>query len=152
MYAYALFLLGRQDYSSAMLKEKLKKKFPNAKEEEIQEIIHQLQNENIINDERLAENYVRFWSENTHYSKRQMQQKLYQKKLPKELIEEVLNSASIDTPNIIKELCEHKWKTLGNINIPLLKKKEKIIRFLLGKGFEYENIQKILKEVISGND
>ncbi len=140
MLSFALTLLASRDYSEGEMLEKLHKKYPNSSEEETQTVIQTLKDQHLLDDERFSENWVRHWKEEGKMSTAMMKQKLFQKKISQEIIQKTLTEAEISDVSAIQTLAQHKWQSINKLDIPLLKKKEKLFRFLLSKGFSFDAI------------
>lgn len=146
LYSAALSLLTSQDYSVQRIREKLQKKFPT-QYPAIEETIQKLQQEKYIDDERYAMDLINFWKEHSHYSVQQMKQKLFVRKIPAQTIQTIFENTTITDSQALKTLCEHKWKLLQEKENTHEKRKEKLFRYLLGKGFLWNDIEKIYKEI-----
>lgn len=57
--AYAYRMLGRREYSVVELGERLRRKFSDAEEGAVDELLDALVQENLLSDQRYAESYVR---------------------------------------------------------------------------------------------
>lgn len=152
MLSSALALLAARDYSEQKMREKLQKKFPFSTAEERENIIETLKKENYINDERLSENWIHYWQEEGKTSTAMMRQKLLRKKIPKQILEDLLIRNTTSDHKAIATLSEHKWKSLSMQPIDIKKKKEKLIRFLLGKGFAWNDIQAVIPNDITTDE
>lgn len=140
IFSYALSWLASQDYSEQKIREKLQKKFPH-QDQEREAVIEKLKQEKYIDDYRYTINHINFWKEHSHYSKSQIKQKLFTRKISKETIETVLQDIEISDATALQKLCEHKWNILRAKDISEEKRKEKLFRYLLGKGFSWNDIQ-----------
>ena len=113
---------------------------PEAKEE----ILLYLMQENYLNEERFTRSYIRGKFYIKHWGKTKIKMHLKQKGISDKLI---TNSFSeIDEDDYLKEI--EKLKNNYSEKIQGLndyQKKSKIIKYLLGKGFEYEVILRIFE-------
>lgn len=136
----SLWYLERADYS----KERLYKKLVNNKKEPhrpevARQAVDYLEERGYINDRRYAENLIDYWSKKS-LSMLQLKRKLFEKDVPKELADELLEEVEIDYPTQIKNLVEKKY---------LKKLKEddgfkKVFASLAKRGFPYNEIRKVL--------
>jgi SOS response regulatory protein OraA/RecX len=153
--------LGRQDYSKAKLLEKvtsLKKNYPKTKRyahytpDNVQYVIDRLESLNLINEKRFLENML-YSGLRSQYGIRRITQKMYTRKYPKKLIESVLKEHAEsgerhDLTRITsmaqrrKESLERKYPDADAYEI-----KERLFAFLAQKGFEYDDIQKIIESL-----
>jgi regulatory protein len=116
-------------------------------DEEIQKkIIEKLKSYNFLNDLEFA----KFWVEQRTKFKRKpirvIEYELNQKGINKNLIEEVISgfdSKELDLENA-KKLAEKKMDFHRNLDPK--KREEKVMSYLLGKGFNYEIVKKALKD------
>lgn len=141
---YALWLLGRRDYSVGKLKQKLvEKKF---EQKEIDHTISYLIEKKFLDDERFARNFVRNQLSIKPAGKYLLLQKLRQKLIGQDIIKEVLGK--IDSEEEIKLAEEAAKKKYQVVSSKYQGDKEKIhqilFRHLIGRGFSYE----IVKEII----
>jgi regulatory protein len=96
-----------------------------------------------LDDEKFAENFVRFKKSTGPVGKYYLQQKLAVKKIPKEIIEKTLS----DTPDEIEEISELADRWLAkNAKVPKEKIYEKLTRHLLSRGFEWEKVREVIAE------
>lgn len=87
-YAYALFLLGIKLRTEGEIREKLKAK--SYKLEAVDKVINQLKENGYINDENYAEVYLENLKKYKSWGYFGIKKKLMEKKLPREIIENVL--------------------------------------------------------------
>ena len=153
--------LGRQDYSEAKLLEKvcnLKKNYPQTiryryyTQKNVLLVIDDLKELGLINEIRFLENMI-YSSLRSNYGIRRVKQKMYRHKYKKENIEHVLRQYEEDKPQrdlskIIsttqrrKETLQRKYKDESDYTL-----ERRLFQFLAQKGFEYDEISTILKEL-----
>lgn len=138
----ATTLLARQMYSSTELKKKLLQKF-RGKDEEIEEVINYFVQKNFLDDELYTKTYIEYALRQKPQGIYSIKQKIKQKGLPSDLVEKVLEEIEIDEEEYAKEAAEKKASTLS-IDLDPQKKKEKLYRFLLSRGFRVDIIQKVI--------
>jgi regulatory protein len=114
---------------------------------EIEKILASLKASGFLDNARFAEAFTSGKFKIKGWGKQKIRQGLKAKYLPEELIENALNSLDIDgyTQQLI-DIANKKWHQLG------LKKnqntKQKLFRFLYGKGYESELINVVLGELL----
>ncbi len=105
------------------------------------EAIKKLKDYGYLNDEYFAKTFVEITGKNK--GSRYIKQQLYAKGVKSSVIDNIELS---DDDDACKSVCL-KW--LKNKQLPLEQKdKEKLYRFLLGRGFEYDTIKHTLSEII----
>ncbi len=142
-YNLSLRFLSYRPRSEKEIKDYLKKK---KIDENIQaQIIEKLKSYNFINDE----DFVKFWIEQRTKFKHKpiwvIEFELKQKGIEKDLINEVLLSFDqtkrVDLESA-KKLAEKKMDFYRNLDPK--KRREKVMNYLLRKGFDYKTIKKVL--------
>lgn len=118
--------------------------------EEINEIIDKLQDLNFLNEERFTKAFVRQKIEINHWGKQKIKAALHQKKVEREIIEHILNEIETEKyTNVLWSILLHKNKSIEKQNNK--EQKEKLLRFALSRGFEYELANKLITK-IQNND
>ncbi len=137
----AMFLLEGRDHSEMQLREKLKKGlYP---EEAIDAAIDYVTKFHYIDDQRMAENYIRFYQESR--SRGRIRQDLYRKKISKEVIELALEEAyEKDETALIHELLRKKKYDPAHAD---QKEKARMFRFLAYRGFKPGDIMHALDTI-----
>ncbi len=146
-YLTLIRLLSSRDYSEVKLRTKLKERKYSA--EEIDEAIALVKSQNYLNESAYVEARIKaFMSKGC--SPRYIQQKLLQEDLKVEInvIEGVFNEHQKETSSQIKNLIQKKLK--GPIKD--YREKVKVIRFLMSKGHQLDEIQRELKQYIFEED
>ena len=145
---YALWLLGKRDYSVGKIKLKLKEK--DFSQEEIDHTISYLLDKKFIDDERFAKNFVRSQINIKPIGKYKLKMKLKEKLISDEIVNKVLADISDeDEKNFAKELVRKKYQIL-NIKYKGDKNKirERLFQQLLNRGFDYEIVKAVLDNSI----
>lgn len=140
-YNYALTLLGIRDYSLKDMKSKLKQR--HYSEQTICSILSKLQAYEFIDDEKYAKKYVDY-SLNI--------KKIGKNKIMYDLQTKGIKLSNIDSIEIDEEkqyenaynLALKKMNSLKNTTKP----SEKVIRYLLSKGYEFDVIKKVVQVLI----
>lgn len=116
-------------------------------EEAAQSTLLMLEEYGYIDDENYAALYTKELA--GKYGKRVIEYKLKTKGIPEELAKRVLAEAGGEN-DALKELAEKQAHRLRGE--PEDKRKQKMIRALLSKGFDYDNVKSVVREVLSGED
>lgn len=138
--SYALWLLGRKDYSAAEISEKIQKRY---NKEEADECLIFLVEKKFVDDERFARNYVRIFSgsRGRHY----IENKLKEKKVAANIIAQELDQISeVEQFESAKEYgLKYSAKHKDDKNIY-----QKTGGFLARRGYNFEIIKKVLAEIL----
>jgi SOS response regulatory protein OraA/RecX len=146
---YILYFLNKKDYSKQVLWTKaINKGYP---ENEVKEAIDNLVAKNFINDRRYAEQLIEFYSRTKgNYF---IAQKLKQKLVPKEIIEELIEANTEDDNNykdlipFIKSKC--RIRTIEDIDFKMY---QKVYRLIATRGYSNPtSIIDALKEEVKNN-
>ena len=110
----------------------------------IKESLDKLKSYGYLNDEYYAKTFAEIAGKNK--GKKFIKQQLFIKGVKNDIVDNILQE--LDNEDVAcNEVC-HKW--LKNKSYPLdYKDKEKLYRFLLSRGFEYDTIRHTLKEIIN---
>jgi regulatory protein len=140
---YAFWLLKSRDRSIGEMEGRLgrRKYFP----EEIKETMTFLIEKDFLNDQRFAENFVRFKKSIKPVGKYYLRNKLLEKKISLDLIEKIL-AENTDQGEEIFEAADLWLKK--NKKVPKEKIYEKLSRHLISRGFEWEKIRGVVVEKI----
>ena len=125
--------------------------------EDIPYILHLLEKERFIDDRRFAGAYVRDKLRFNGWGKNKISYMLRSLGVEENIIREALvenyREADIrkepdcpDAGEVLRKLVENKWKSLKKSE-PLQNRKMKVLRFAVGRGFEYSRILEILQEI-----
>jgi regulatory protein len=129
---YALFLLGRRDYSSKELLDKLSFKFDKG---EAQVVIEELSRRGLISDEQYMVKIIEKYAFTKRYGFLKVEEELFKRGIKREVYSKAL-----------AELYPFE-KELNNAKYFLNKKPpEKIRLYLLSRGFRLRTVQKILAD------
>lgn len=117
----------------------------NARASEIHRVIKFLSDENYINDERFAKAYCMDKFKVNGWGRQKIKAAIGIHRIETHLMEKALSQ--IDDEGYRKKLfmlAEKKWSTLSD-DLPI--RKGKTIRFLIGRGFEYDLIIEAISEI-----
>ena len=136
----AMHLLEKQDRTRANLAQKLREGgYPTRA---VEEAVAYVESYHYIDDDRYARNYIRYHQEGK--SRRRIFEDLLKKGVAKDVIESALEEEySASEEDQILDLLRKKHYDLETAD---LKEKSKIYRFLLGRGFSYQTIDRILSK------
>lgn len=138
---YAFYLLKLRDRSVGEMKEKMQRK--EYTPQEITEVISFLIEKNFLDDRRFAENYVRSKKLIKPTGKYYLRNKLMEKYIDQEIIEQVLNNSPDGSGEI--EHAADLWLA-KNKKVPKEKIYEKLSRHLISRGFEWDKVRGIVNE------
>ena len=135
-FVYSLNLLSKRDYSLRALEKKVREKFPDIKEEEVE----------LLGRELLKSGYVNEWESARRYFLRKVEKGWGKRKIahhlrslgfPEEVIREVELTTPFDYSYIEREVSK----------LSSRKNRDQIKRFLLQRGFSFSEVSHILKKV-----
>lgn len=109
--------------------------------EDTQAIIDKLAARNYLNDRNFARAWVESRKLTKNYSTRKLRLELKQKGVADDTINEVLQESGYDEQSALKALVAKKQKLARYKNDP-----QKLMRYLAGQGFSYDDIKSILGE------
>lgn len=139
--AAANFLKTRER-SKKEIKDKLKtKEYPDIV---IERVLEKLERLNIVNDNRFAEMFVRDRIKLKPKGKKVLSLELAQKGIDKNIIEEVLyellnSDVELELAKRVLEKAEKKY-----LGLEERERKDKIIKYMMTRGFSYNTIEKII--------
>lgn len=126
-----------REYSASEVKEKLiKAKCP---ESLIAVIIDSLIHEKFIDELRLSKAYIHDKTLFNHWGKVKIRMMLRRKRINEKTIDQAFNETVLENTNeIIHALITEKWKNIKGKSFA--DKKIKLMRYLISKGYEYEEV------------
>ncbi len=134
----ALWLISYRDHSEGELRQKLLRDFG---EEAVDKAVHRLCELGLINDENFARKYAQSLS-HKHMSQRQIQQKLRQKGLDRDLTSEAVEYLDLDEKEEIRALINKKYLRKLSDEGDL----RRTIAALQRRGFGYSDIRSVIEE------
>lgn len=135
----ALWLISYRDYTKKELIDKIKK---DTNEESAISAVERMEELGLVNDEKYAKKYAKFLLETKLVSKRHASYMLYQKGVPRELTDIVLEEFYIDPKDQIKQLIEKKY--IRNLNSE--KGIRRTVNALQRIGHNWSDIKIVLEE------
>lgn len=113
---------------------------------QMEEIVEALVKERFVDDARFADAYVRDKVRFAKWGKMKVQYNLRSLGVDDAIIKGALEGNShLFDDGMLEELLEKKWSQMKE-GEPLEKRREKLLRFALGRGFEYDRIMRAIKE------
>lgn len=137
---FALKSITAKRQSVQEMRERLEKRFPQVDREAI---IQRLKELEYLNDEAFCEAWVRHRSLTSPRGKYALNQELRKKGIDGSLIDQVLEA--FEEFSVIDEVAEKKWQRISGDT--LQKRKEKLMRFLLSRGFAISEVLDCVKRV-----
>lgn len=141
----ALFLMSLRDHSKTELGRKLKQKFPEDTEI-IENVLEELKRTAIIDDTRFAKIFTEYRLKSSPRGKNLIKQELLKKGIDQEIIADVFENINFNEEELAEELAINKARSFDK-NIDPQKKKEKLMRFLASRGFNFDIILKTIKKL-----
>jgi len=138
---YAFYLLKLRDRSIGEMREKMERK--EYTEQEIKETVDFLVEKDFLDDERFTRNFVRYKKEIKPVGRYWLLNKLREKKIDNEIIEKVL-SENLDEKTEVEEIAKI-WLS-RNKNLSKEKVYQKLSRYLISRGFDWEIVKEIIRE------
>ncbi len=137
-FARLMHILEKSFKSENDIVKKLKLSF--YPEEAIKDAIEKAKKFGYIDDDRYAERYINTYKDK--YSKMKLKYKLLEKGINKEIIDNALESFTVDEEPMIKKLLDkkHYFETEEP------DKKQKIIASVMRQGFKYQKIKDVIKD------
>lgn len=158
---YALRILGRRSYSTDMMRRKVEARIKlksrvsgfardtsvdTVRAQEMSEVMEYLTSHQLLDDEAYAKNFIESMRQRQK-SDRWISQKLMQKGISRDVITTLLTPA--DAIPLIHHHLQHKLSFHPNL-LQDKKTKDKLVRWLLGKGFGYGDIVKAIEQIKNG--
>ena len=135
----ALWLISYRDHSRRELFDKLKKDYP---EDVAEAAVTRMEELGLINDASYARRYTADLINVKHLSERGIRQKLYEKGIDRDLIDEILNETELDEAQQIRAVIEKKYaRGLDDEKI-----RRRAVNALQRLGFGYGSIKSVLNE------
>ncbi|MCT4642589.1 MAG: recombination regulator RecX [Bacteriovoracaceae bacterium] len=138
-YNYCIFLLSKRDYSRYKIKQKLKTR--KYTEEEIEEVINYLVENTYLREEQYTKVRIKslaYRGYSSSYIKRKLKEEQIFVEL--EFIDTILDDEHIIKEESIERLIAKKYKQEPKSFEEKMKIKNRILRFLISKGYSYNDI------------
>lgn len=138
----AMWLISFRDHSRKDLLDKLKRDFP---EEIAEAAVCRMEELGLVDDGRYARRYTADLINVKHLGERGIRQKLYEKGIDRDLIDEIIVETAIDEDEQIRAVIEKKYAR--NLNDE--KVRRRAVAGLQRLGFGYSSIKSVLSEYIN---
>ncbi len=137
-------LCARREYCVFDIETKLQRY--NLEKETIANIIAHLKKEKYIDELRFTRSFIQDKIRFNKWGKKKIEFALKQKRVPENIMAEAfLDYTDEELNNSLQDLLQAKWKTIkGNSDYD---KQNKLIRFGLSRGFDMNNILKLMKNL-----
>lgn len=149
VYNYGISVLSRYFKSEYELRLKMKNKGFNP--QLIDNAISILKERKYLDDERYCEMFINDKINISKHGVRKIKEALYYKGIDKEIIEEKIKSISAESEEERALLLGEK-KLLNIKENDNRKKMSKLSNYLLGKGFEYETVNRALRKLLNADN
>lgn len=144
----AMDFLARREHSKAELAEKLRRKYAEF-EDRFPQVLDQLEQDNLLSDERFAEAYVRYRREKG-FGPLLVRQELRGKGICNALLESCIDDRSEQWLMKLKDIVAKKQRLLGAASADFAsarKSRQKLYRFCLSRGFTPDQIERTLTQL-----
>jgi len=135
----AVKLLGLRSHSQEELERKLRKKGYEASC--IEEVMERLTRQGLLDDRLFSAEFIQSRSRRTPAGKLRMRSELRKRGVADAIISKLVNE--LDTRELCRQAAEKKIKTLNRVQGA--DKKKKLEQFLHNRGFEWQDIQPVIK-------
>ena len=132
-----LYLLESMARTERQLRDKLKDAY--YPEEAIEYALSYCKEKHYVDDLDYAERFIA--SRSATLSKKMIEQKLYQRGIGKDVMEQAFEEADIDEEEALRSLIERKYKDIADLSF---EDRQKVIKKLMAKGFSYDAIKAVL--------
>lgn len=135
---YLVNIIARKDYTERELRTKLiERKTPG---DIINRAMEYLIERGFIDEERFLVDYLMYLKKKRKYSRREIEQKVFKKGFSKDVMKNIKSLlADYNSSAVIESLTQKQIKRN--------REKEKIFSYLLRKGFDYEEVKKVWKQL-----
>lgn len=137
-------LLSRRDHSIKELKTKLLR---TVDEVNADKAIDKMIEYGYLNDEKYAENLVKYLSQSKNMSSYFIKQEMYKRGISSEIVADLFEEIEIDNIHSVEELILTKYKNKINSDDGI----KKVISSLMRKGFSYYDIRKAFENIEDGD-
>lgn len=135
----AMWLISYRDHSRKELFDKLKKDYP---EDVAEAAVERMEELGLINDANYARRLTEDLISLKHLGERGIRQKLYEKGIDRDLIDEILEDTEVDEAEQIRAVIEKKYAR----NLDDEKVRRRAVSALQRLGFGYSSIKSVLNE------
>jgi len=145
----AYFFLKFRPRSEKEVRDYLYKKIKTKhwSQDDAEKIIEELKEEELINDQKFVDWFVRNRTTLKPKGQRLLVRELKQKGISDELIEKYFSENTVDEEGLALKILEKRWSRYRNLDSR--KRFEKVISFLLRRGFSYDLAKKTIADLIN---
>lgn len=144
----AMDLLARREHSRAELADKLRRKYAEF-EDRFPQVLDQLEQDNLLSDERFAEAYVRYRGDKG-FGPLLIRQELRGKGVSADLLEACIDERAEHWLRQLQELVQKKQRLLGPEGPDIAsarRMRQKLYRFCLSRGFSPQQIERTISSL-----
>lgn len=141
----AMWLISYRDHSKKELIDKVSK---TCSKQAAQKAVQRLQELGLVNDEAFAKRYSAELLNVKHLSPTACRQKLIEKGIDRDLIDDILSNTDVDVYENIRIIIDKKYKSVLYDE----KGRKKAVNALLRKGYHYQDIKHVLNEFTDFDD
>ncbi len=144
----AYFYLKFRPRTEKELRQYLEKKIAKTafSQKDIDAVIEKLKEQDLINDKKFIDLYVKDRVALKPKGIRVLKKELMVKGISPQLIEEYFSQNQINEEELVKKILEKKLDRLKNLDYQ--KKYEKLLSFLIRRGFDYQVAKKTIEELL----
>lgn len=143
MYGRALDLLAMRDHSERELSDKLLKKCGFDTKAQVEDVCAELKERGYLDDRRFATAYAEELIRKKHPAPSGLRAALFAKGIPRDIVNEVMDSVEIDTRSFINELLDTRYRNVDLTNETL---RNRTFSALLRLGYSYSEIKSVFYE------
>ena len=112
-------------------------------------IIKKLKEQELIDDKKFIDWFVRNRTTLKPKGEKMLRSELLQKGISKELLDNFFSKNIVDEESLALQILEKRWPRYKNISPQ--KRFEKVIRFLMSRGFNYDVCKKTIEKLINSD-
>jgi regulatory protein len=144
----AFNLLARRLHSTSELRTKLRQKYHHP--EFIEEIINHLSENKYLDDEKFAAEFIEEKNKAKLWGNYKIKTELKRRGINNSIIgDEFIDDHLKNSSETLRMAAEKKLRILQNRNLPDDKLKQKLITYLLGKGYNYDDIKSLADTLLN---
>lgn len=141
---YALRSVTAKLQTEKQIRDKIEKYYPDVNHDEVMDRLKELE---YIDDKAFCAAWVRHRSISSPRGAFALRRELQMKGIPAHIIEAELEHA--DFSNELRDLAESKWPSILRREENSYKQKEKLMRFLISRGFQMTEVLEVVNQIAS---
>ena len=142
---YALWLLGRRQYTEFQITKKITDKF-KPDPELVKKIIDRLKELRYLDDADFVKSWLNYRTQSSPRGRFKLQYELKQKGIGKDLLQKVIQDTEFDETMACKDAARRKLKLLKK-SLTRQQRQQKLGLFLTARGFAWDTIKQALAEL-----